>query len=93
MQEVDSFLLHQSIDALPGVGWSAREKLVTLGIKTIADLRSFDKTRLQAELGPRTAEDMWQYAWGKDDRQVRVWTGTAVVRRGGFLLLVVHRAS
>lgn len=71
VQEVDGFLLCQSVDALPGVGWSAQEKLQGLGVKTVADLRSFDKTRLQAELGPRTAEDMWQYAWGKDLRQVR----------------------
>ena len=75
VQEVDSFLLRQSVDALPGVGWSAQEKLEALGVRTVADLRSFDKARLQAELGPRTAEDMWQYAWGKDDRQVRIERG------------------
>jgi DNA repair protein REV1 len=70
VQEVDRFLMQQRVDALPGVGWSVREKLEGLGIMNVAQLRSFDRSRLQAELGLRTAADIWDFAWGKDCRKV-----------------------
>jgi hypothetical protein len=81
VQEVDAFLIKQSVDTLPGVGWSLTEKLKSLGISNVAELRSFEKSRLQAELGPRTALDVWEYAWGIDHRNVR-----------GFCLLVLPTA-
>lgn len=67
---MDKFLTEQPIDVLPGVGWAVREKLAGLGLTTVAALRVFDKSSLVAALGPKAAEDLLQYAWGHDSRQV-----------------------
>jgi nucleotidyltransferase/DNA polymerase involved in DNA repair len=71
VQEVDAFLVEQPVDALPGVGWAGREKLMSLGITTVAQLRVFDEALLADELGAKSAEDLRRFAWGCDDRQVR----------------------
>lgn len=71
MQEVDSFLLQQNVSALPGVGWSGARKLEDLGIKKISDLRACPVADIQRVLGSKSGEELINYAYGRDHREVR----------------------
>lgn len=68
---MDAFLTQQPVDALPGVGWSARSKLEALGITTVAQLRVANKARMAEELGQKTTDELARFAWGHDDREAR----------------------
>ena len=70
LQDVDSFLTQQPVNALPGVGWACSSKLEALGIRTVAELHVFDKARLAEDVGAKTAEELRRFAWGIDDRVV-----------------------
>src|SRR5262245_37055153 len=50
-EEVDVFLLPLPVGRLPGVGKVTEEKLAKLGIKTVGDLRSLDRAKLEDEFG------------------------------------------
>lgn len=75
LQDVDEFLLHQSVSALPGVGWSCTRKLQEMGVHTIAQLRVHPVADLQQCVGAKSAEDLVNFSHGRDDRQVRVQPG------------------
>lgn len=68
---MDSFLLQQNVSALPGVGWAGAKKLEELRVKTIADLRACSAADVQRVLGTKSGEELINYAYGRDSREVR----------------------
>jgi DNA polymerase IV len=67
--EVDAFLLPLAVGRLPGVGKINGEKLAKLGIKTISELRSLDRTKLEQEFG-RYGVRLYELARGIDENPV-----------------------
>ena len=57
--QVDQHLLQLKVDALPGVGWSTRQRLEAMGINTIVDLRQTPQDILQRELGGKNGAMIW----------------------------------
>ena len=68
-EEVDVFLLPLPVGRLPGVGKVNEEKLVKLGIKTVGDLRSLERSRLEQEFG-RYGVRLYELARGIDENPV-----------------------
>ena len=68
-EEVDMFLLPLPVGRLPGVGKVTEEKLTQLGIKTVGELRSVERARLEHELG-RCGVRLYELARGIDDSPV-----------------------
>src|SRR5579859_5232964 len=50
-EEIDSFLLPLPVDRLPGVGKVTEEKLTSLAIHTVGDLRKMDLSALESRFG------------------------------------------
>ncbi|KAK9844061.1 hypothetical protein WJX81_003182 [Elliptochloris bilobata] len=69
-READALLLGLAAGDLPGVGPATRERLDALGIKSVADARARTKAALQRELGGKTGASLWDYAHGRDTREV-----------------------
>ncbi len=68
-EEVDSFLLPLAVGQLPGVGKVNEEKLAKLGIKTVGELRSLERAKLEQEFG-RYGARLYQLARGVDENPV-----------------------
>ena len=56
---MDQHLLQLKVDALPGVGWSTRQRLEAMGINTVVDLRQTPLDVLQRELGGKNGAMIW----------------------------------
>src|ERR1700752_4940147 len=67
--EVDAFLLPLPVGRLPGVGKVNEEKLVKLGIKTVGELRSLERAKLEQEFG-RYGVRLYELARGIDENPV-----------------------
>jgi DNA polymerase IV len=67
--EVDGFLSPLLVGRLPGVGRVNEETLTGLGIKTVADLRSLELSRLEQEFG-RYGVRLYELARGIDENPV-----------------------
>ena len=67
--EVQSFLDPLPISRLWGVGPRTEARLATMGVKTILQLRHFEKTRLVHALG-KQGEHLWRLSNGIDERPV-----------------------
>src|SRR5579872_2900744 len=67
--EVDAFLLPLPVGKLPGVGKVNEEKLAKLGIKTVGELRSLERARLEQEFG-RYGVRLYELARGMDENPV-----------------------
>jgi DNA polymerase IV len=67
--DVDAFLLPLPVGRLPGVGKINEEKLAKLGIKTVGELRSLDRTKLEQEFG-RYGLRLYELARGIDENPV-----------------------
>jgi len=67
--DVDAFLLPLPVGRLPGVGKVTEEKLEKLEIKTVADLRNFDRPSLELEFG-RFGLRLYELARGVDLSEV-----------------------
>jgi len=65
-EEVDAFLRPLPVGKVPGVGRVNEEKLVKLGIKTVGDLRSLERSRLEQEFG-RYGVRLYELARGIDE--------------------------
>ena len=61
--QVDEELLKLEVSDLPGVGYSLCEKLASMGITRVADVRGFRRDVLQRELGTKTGNLV--RAWGR----------------------------
>ncbi len=68
-EEVDSFLLPLSVGRLPGVGKVNEEKLAKLGIKTVGELRTLERVKLEEEFG-RYGTRLYELARGIDESPV-----------------------
>jgi DNA polymerase-4 len=67
--EVDSFLIPLPVGRVPGVGKVTEEKLKTLGVRTIGDLRRFELATLDRHFG-RYAVRLYELARGIDESPV-----------------------
>jgi DNA polymerase IV len=68
-QEADSFLLPLPINRVPGVGRVTEEKLKSLAVETIADLRRFELPTLEKRFG-RYGVRLYELARGIDRSEV-----------------------
>ena len=68
-EEVDAFLLPLPVGRIPGVGKVTEEKLIRLGIKTVGELRSQERARLEDEFG-RYGARLYELARGIDENPV-----------------------
>lgn len=67
--EVDAFLIPLPVGRLPGVGKVNEEKLAKLGIKTVGELRSLERSKLEQEFG-RYGGRLYELARGIDENPV-----------------------
>jgi DNA polymerase-4 len=68
-EDVDSFLLPLAVARLPGVGKVTEEKLESLAVETIADLRQMERGTLEAHFG-RYGVRLYELARGIDESPV-----------------------
>jgi DNA polymerase-4 len=68
-EEVDAFLLPLPVGRLPGVGKVTEEKLAKLGVKTVGELRSRERVKLENEFG-RYGVRLYELARGIDENPV-----------------------
>lgn len=68
-EELD-FLAPMPVRAIPGVGPATEQRLVSIGLYTIADLRGADRAELVRELGVAAGESLAELAWGRDERRI-----------------------
>ncbi|KAJ2643977.1 deoxycytidyl transferase, partial [Coemansia sp. RSA 1694] len=67
--DIDQFLaLDLAARDLPGVGYTVEESLAEHGIKRVADIRSASMSHLQSICGEKTAETLYSFSRGIDDR-------------------------
>lgn len=64
------FLAPLAVEALPGVGRMAKEKLTDLGIFTVGQLAQFSKLLLDQLFG-KNGKKLWELANGIDSREVK----------------------
>ena len=67
--EVDAFLLPLPVGKLPGVGKVNEEKLAKLGVETVGELRSLERSKLEQEFG-RYGVRLYELARGIDENPV-----------------------
>ena len=68
-EEIDSFLLPLSVGRLPGVGQVTEEKLASLRVRTVADLREAEQSTLENQFG-RYGVRLYELARGLDENPV-----------------------
>lgn len=68
--ETDSFLEHQPVRLIWGVGQAFQASLDAAGIRTFADLRRWDRKELSARFGS-SGDRLWHLARGEDARRVQ----------------------
>ncbi|GAA6021100.1 hypothetical protein JCM10207_003363 [Rhodosporidiobolus poonsookiae] len=69
-EDVSDFLAPLAVDSLPGIGWSLRDKLDEIGVKTVGDLLGKNKFTLTQAIGPKNAETFAAFAKGIDAREL-----------------------
>jgi DNA polymerase-4 len=67
--DVDTFLLPLPVGRLPGVGKVNEETLAKLGVKTVGELRSLERSKLEQEFG-RYGVRLYELARGIDENPV-----------------------
>jgi DNA polymerase-4 len=67
--EIDAFLLPLAVERLPGVGKVTGEKLATLNVKTVADLRKLELSVLEDHFG-KYGVRLYELARGIDENPV-----------------------
>jgi DNA polymerase-4 len=67
--KVDAFLMPLPVGKLPGVGKVNEEKLAKLGVKTVGELRSVERSKLEQEFG-RYGVRLYELARGIDENPV-----------------------
>src|SRR5579864_32485 len=67
--DVDAFLLPLPVGRLPGVGKVNEEKLAKLGVNTVGELRSLERSKLEHEFG-RYGVRLYELARGIDENPV-----------------------
>ncbi|SHJ15976.1 DNA polymerase-4 [Tessaracoccus bendigoensis DSM 12906] len=64
------FIAPLPVRAIPGVGPATEQRLITIGLYTVEDLRGADRAELVRELGTAAGESLAALAWGRDERPV-----------------------
>lgn len=77
-RHIDRFLLPMDIAHIPGVGPKTRDRLVCLGVQTVADLRTIERADLQERFG-RWGQRLYELARGIDERPVQTHRPAAQV--------------
>jgi DNA polymerase IV len=68
-EDVDTFLPPLPVERLPGVGKVTAERLATLGIRTVGDLRAMEPGAIEGRFG-RHGHRLHELAFGIDDSEV-----------------------
>ncbi|KAG2229942.1 hypothetical protein INT48_001208, partial [Thamnidium elegans] len=68
--DIESLLENTSVSELPGVGYAITQKLKDLNIETITEVRKISKSELQAKLGAKMGQTLFNYSRGIDDREL-----------------------
>ncbi|KAI9345728.1 hypothetical protein BD770DRAFT_183450 [Pilaira anomala] len=68
--EIESLLTDTSVSELPGVGYAITEKLNDMNVKTIIEMRKIPKSELQAKLGTKMGQNLFNFSRGIDDREL-----------------------
>ena len=71
-EQAEQALEKLQVMELPGVGRNTVAKLASIGACTVGDLRKLDLAKLQANLGAKTGQQLFNMARGRDDRKVQV---------------------
>lgn len=69
-EELD-FLAPLPVRAIPGVGPATEQRLLTIGVSTVEDLRRANPAELIREVGQSAGEGLAAFAWGRDARAVQ----------------------
>ncbi|XP_061163999.1 DNA repair protein REV1-like [Saccostrea echinata] len=69
--DVMDFMKDQSVQNIPGVGWSMNRKLKSMGIITCGQLQEVPQSTLQREFGPKTGLSLYRGCRGQDERQIK----------------------
>ncbi|GAB4820844.1 hypothetical protein N2152v2_007890 [Parachlorella kessleri] len=69
-KEARSFLAAQAVSALPGVGYQTAHKLKDAGLELVSDIQGQSKDTLQQLLGNKSGALLWEFAQGRDSREV-----------------------
>ncbi|OWF54110.1 DNA repair protein REV1-like isoform X2 [Mizuhopecten yessoensis] len=70
-EDVLDFISDQTIQNIPGVGWSMSKKLKTMNVEKCGDLQKVSLGVLQKEFGPKTGQSLYRYCRGEDDRPIK----------------------
>ena len=71
-EQAEQALEKLQVMELPGVGRNTVAKLASIGACTVGDLRKLALAKLQASLGAKTGQQLFNMARGRDDRKVQV---------------------
>ena len=72
--DILTFLESQSVQHLPGVGYSTTHKLKELNIETCSQLSALSLEKLQETFGQKTGRVLYNFARGVDDRELKTAT-------------------
>ncbi|GAN05676.1 DNA polymerase iv protein [Mucor ambiguus] len=68
IRDVEELLSSQKVTDLPGVGYAIGDKLKELNITAVSDVRKVPLYELQAKLGSKIGQTLYNFSWGIDDR-------------------------
>ncbi|WP_410678455.1 DNA polymerase IV [Avibacterium paragallinarum] len=68
--EVAEFVRKLPLSAIPGVGKVTTQRLLEMGLKTCADVQSFEQHLLLNQLG-KVGQRIWSFSHGIDERKVQ----------------------
>ncbi|XP_062595150.1 DNA repair protein REV1-like [Saccostrea cucullata] len=69
--DIIDFMKEQSVQNIPGVGWSMSRKLKSMGVSTCGQLQGVPQSTLQREFGPKTGLSLYRGCRGQDERQIK----------------------
>ncbi|KAG0809118.1 hypothetical protein G6F18_010523 [Rhizopus arrhizus] len=71
-QDIEDLLSTQRIIDLPGVGYAITEKLASLNVEAISDIRNIPLHELKSKIGQKMGQTLYNYSRGIDNRPLAV---------------------
>ncbi|CAO3689560.1 hypothetical protein G6F70_002841 [Rhizopus microsporus] len=71
-KDKQELLSTQSVSDLPGVGYATTERLATMGVQTVSDLKNTSLQELKSKLGQKLGQALYNFARGIDNRPLTV---------------------
>ncbi|RCH86140.1 deoxycytidyl transferase [Rhizopus azygosporus] len=71
-KDKQELLSTQSVSDLPGVGYATTERLATMGVQTVSDLKNTSLQELKSKLGQKLGQTLYNFARGIDNRPLTV---------------------